>query len=196
MGQLLTPLAAGTVAQGCCHSGNGRLYPCTLLRREVQRLQGSIAKEPLLGELLHPASTSASFASIDPAAASHQVLLRQADHLHQLEEAPQSNTPQVLELNWQQHRATGVFQLLDNPAGRAAQRLYRAGGSLGASLRCWSSQHATAGHPGTIVAEDLCVIRSESSTGTAAVSVCAASSRSSLWCAASTWCASQRSAAS
>ena len=65
--------AAGTVAQGCCCSANGRLYPCGLLQREVERLQALLKTQSLHGELLHPDSRLDSFRDVCPAAACHEV---------------------------------------------------------------------------------------------------------------------------
>ena len=66
---------------------------------------------------------------------------------------------QVVALSWHEGSVTGIFRLLDTPAGSAARRLYCAGGSLGASLRCWSTQLDLPNEPGcSLVGEDLHVI--------------------------------------
>jgi len=87
---------------------NGRIYPRTVLEREVENYQKFIRERRALGELDHPTASV--------------VNLQNASHL-------------VTEVRWEGDAVMGVIELLSTPMGKIAQSLVEDGVKLGISSR-------------------------------------------------------------
>lgn len=87
---------------------NGRIYPRSVLEREVENYQKFIRERRALGELDHPTASV--------------VNLQNASHL-------------VTEVHWDQDAVMGTIELLSTPMGKIAQSLVEDGVKLGISSR-------------------------------------------------------------
>ncbi len=87
---------------------NGRIYPRSVLEREVENYQKFIRERRALGELDHPTASV--------------VNLQNASHL-------------VTEVRWEGDAVMGVIELLSTPMGKIAQSLVEDGVKLGISSR-------------------------------------------------------------
>jgi hypothetical protein len=87
---------------------NGRIYPRSILEREVENYQKFIRERRALGELDHPTASV--------------VNLQNASHL-------------VTEVRWEGDAVLGVIELLSTPMGKIAQSLVEDGVKLGISSR-------------------------------------------------------------
>ncbi len=87
---------------------NGRIYPRSILEREVENYQKFIRERRALGELDHPTASV--------------VNLQNASHL-------------VTEVHWDQDAVIGTIELLSTPMGKIAQSLVEDGVKLGISSR-------------------------------------------------------------
>jgi len=87
---------------------NGRIYPRSVLEREVENYQKFIRERRALGELDHPTASV--------------VNLQNASHL-------------VTEVRWEADAVMGVIELLNTPMGKIAQSLVEDGVKLGISSR-------------------------------------------------------------
>jgi len=107
-------------------NGNGRVYPCKTLRREIKNYQKIIADNRALGELDHPDDSV--------------INLRNASHI-------------VVDMWWEGNDVMGKIKVLDTPSGRILKDLMNAGVKLGISSRGLGSVKEQLGE--TIVQEDF-----------------------------------------
>ena len=87
---------------------NGRIYPRSVLEREVENYQRLIKDNRALGELNHPESSTIS--------------LDKVSHI-------------VREMKWDGDDVIGTIELLETPMGKIAQSLVESGVKLGISSR-------------------------------------------------------------
>lgn len=87
---------------------NGRIYPRSVLEREVENYQKFVRESRALGELDHPTASV--------------VNLQNASHL-------------VTEIRWEGDAVVGAIRLLNTPMGKIAQNLVEDGVKLGISSR-------------------------------------------------------------
>ena len=107
-------------------NGNGRVYPCKVLEREVKNYQKIIKDNRALGELDHPDDSV--------------INLRNASHI-------------VVDMWWDGKDVMGKIKVLDTPSGRILKDLMNAGVKLGISSRGLGSVKEQLGE--TIVQEDF-----------------------------------------
>ena len=89
-------------------NGNGRVYPCKVLEREIKNYQNIIKDNRALGELDHPDDSV--------------INLRNASHI-------------VTDMWWEGKDVMGKIKVLDTPSGRILKDLINAGVKLGISSR-------------------------------------------------------------
>lgn len=95
--------AAGLFARADCQNTNGRVYPKSILQREVARFKEQhVAKGIALGELNHPSYFSSYFRHLNLPNVSHQ----------------------VLDLRWRGPELWGTLEVLPTPAGLLLSELY------------------------------------------------------------------------
>lgn len=100
---------SGIHLQSEVKNGNGRIYPRTIIEREVKRLtEGKIKQNRLIGELEHPNSCS--------------INLERVSHI-------------TKELRLEGNDVYGKSMLLDTPMGKIAKSLIDGGVKLGVSSR-------------------------------------------------------------
>lgn len=87
---------------------NGRIYPRSILEREVENYQKFVRERRALGELDHPTASV--------------VNLQNASHI-------------VTEIRWEGDAVVGSIELLSTPMGKIAQSLVQDGVKLGISSR-------------------------------------------------------------
>lgn len=87
---------------------NGRIYPRSILEREVENYQKFVRERRALGELDHPTASV--------------VNLQNASHI-------------VTEIRWEGDAVVGSIELLSTPMGKIAQSLVEDGVKLGISSR-------------------------------------------------------------
>ena len=107
-------------------NGNGRVYPCKVLEREIKNYQKIIADNRALGELDHPDDSV--------------INLRNTSHM-------------VVDMWWEGKDVMGKIKVLDTPSGRILKDLMNAGVKLGISSRGLGSVKEQLGE--TIVQEDF-----------------------------------------
>lgn len=107
-------------------NGNGRVYPCEVLRKEITRYQTVIEDNRALGELDHPDDSV--------------INLRNVSHL-------------MVDVWWQGNDVMGKLKVLDTPSGRILKDLVNAGVKLGISSRGLGSVKESMGK--TYVQEDF-----------------------------------------
>ena len=107
-------------------NGNGRIYPCKVLRREVQKYEEVIKDNRGLGELDHPDDSV--------------INLRNVSHM-------------VTDLWWDGNDVMGKIKILDTPSGRVVKDLINAGVKLGISSRGMGSVQESMGN--SVVQEDF-----------------------------------------
>jgi len=107
-------------------NGNGRVYPCEVLRKEITRYQTVIEDNRALGELDHPDDSV--------------INLRNVSHL-------------MVDVWWQGNDVMGKLKVLDTPSGRILKDLVNAGVKLGISSRGLGSVKENMGK--TYVQEDF-----------------------------------------
>ena len=107
-------------------NGNGRIYPCNVLRREVKNYQGVIKDNRALGELDHPDDSV--------------INLRNVSHI-------------VTDMWWEGNDVMGKIKILDTPSGRILKDLIKSGVKLGISSRGLGSVQESMGR--NIVQEDF-----------------------------------------
>ena len=107
-------------------NGNGRIYPCKTLRREIKNYQKIINDNRALGELDHPDDSV--------------INLRNASHM-------------VVKMWWEGNDVMGKIKILNTPSGRILRELTESGVKLGISSRGLGSVKESAGS--TIVQEDF-----------------------------------------
>ena len=110
-------------------NGNGRIYPESVLRREVQSYQKIINENRALGELDHPEDSV--------------INLRNVSHM-------------VTDCWWDGNHVMGKIKALDTPSGNILKSLATSGVTLGISSRGMGSVHESNGK--TIVEDDFQLI--------------------------------------
>lgn len=102
-------IVSGVLQRANAKNHNGRVYPKTILEREVQKyIQTEIAENRALGELDHPDSSV--------------VNLRNVSH-------------NILEVKWEGDDVVGKVEILNTPSGNILKELFKAGVTLGISSR-------------------------------------------------------------
>ena len=107
-------------------NGNGRVYPCKVLQKEIKNYQVVIKDNRALGELDHPDDSV--------------INLRNVSHI-------------VTDMWWEGNDVMGKIKILDTPSGRILKDLINAGVKLGISSRGMGSVKESMGN--TIVQEDF-----------------------------------------
>lgn len=107
-------------------NGNGRVYPCKVLRKEIQNYQNVIKDNRALGELDHPDDSV--------------INLRNVSHV-------------VTDVWWEGNDVMGKIKVLDTPSGRILKDLIKSGIKLGISSRGMGSVKESMGN--TVVQEDF-----------------------------------------
>ena len=107
-------------------NGNGRIYPCKVLRKEITNYQNVIKDSRALGELDHPDDSV--------------INLRNVSHV-------------VTDMWWEGNDVMGKIKVLDTPSGRILKDLINSGIKLGISSRGLGSVNEVAGN--TVVQEDF-----------------------------------------
>ena len=106
-------------------NGNGRVYPKSVLEREIKNYQSSIKERRALGELDHPDDSV--------------INLKNASHL-------------VTKMWWEGDNVMGKIEILDTPSGRILKDLLKSGVKLGISSRGMGSVRESMGN--TLTVED------------------------------------------
>ncbi len=106
-------------------NGNGRVYPKSVLEREVERYQQLINERRALGELDHPDESV--------------INLKNASHL-------------ISKMWWDGNNVMGKVEVLDTPAGKVLKELIKADCKLGISSRGMGSVRES--QAGEVVVED------------------------------------------
>ncbi len=107
-------------------NGNGRIYPCDVLRKEIKNYQVVIKDNRALGELDHPDDSV--------------INLRNVSHV-------------VTDMWWEGKDVMGKIKILDTPSGRILKDLIKSGIKLGISSRGLGTVKESS--QGTIVQEDF-----------------------------------------
>ena len=107
-------------------NGNGRVYPCKVLQKEIKNYQNVIKDNRALGELDHPDDSV--------------INLRNVSHI-------------VTDMWWEGNDVMGKIKILDTPSGRILKDLIKAGVKLGISSRGMGSVKESMGN--TVVQEDF-----------------------------------------
>ena len=107
-------------------NGNGRVYPCKTLKREIKNYQSVIKDNRALGELDHPDDSV--------------INLRNASHM-------------VTDMWWEGNDVMGKIKVLDTPSGRILKDLINNCVKLGISSRGLGSVKESMGQ--TVVQEDF-----------------------------------------
>ena len=107
-------------------NGNGRVYPCKVLQKEIKNYQVVIKDNRALGELDHPDDSV--------------INLRNVSHI-------------VTGMWWEGNDVMGKIKILDTPSGRILKDLIKAGVKLGISSRGMGSVKESMGN--TVVQEDF-----------------------------------------
>ena len=110
-------------------NGNGRVYPRTVLERELKNYTKIVQERRALGELDHPEDSV--------------VNLKNASHM-------------VTEVWWDGNDVMGKVQVLNTPSGQVLKSLVESGVKLGISSRGLGSVHESQGR--TIVEDDFQLI--------------------------------------
>ena len=119
----------GIIQTANLKNGNGRIYPRSVLMREVENYQKFISENRALGELDHPEDSV--------------INLRNVSHM-------------VTQCWWDGDKVMGKIRALDTPAGNILKSLAQSGVSLGISSRGMGS--VTENQDGTIVEDDFQLI--------------------------------------
>ena len=110
-------------------NGNGRIYPCGVLRKEITNYQTIIKDNRALGELDHPDDSV--------------INLRNVSHV-------------VVDMWWEGNDVMGKLKILDTPSGRILKDLVNSGVKIGISSRGLGSVSESMGR--TIVEDDFQLI--------------------------------------
>lgn len=119
----------GVMQRADAQNGNGRVYPRTVLERELKNYTKIVQERRALGELDHPEDSV--------------VNLKNASHM-------------VTEVWWDGSDVMGKVQVLNTPSGQVLKSLVEAGVKLGISSRGLGSVHESQGK--TIVEDDFQLI--------------------------------------
>jgi len=107
-------------------NGNGRIYPCGVLKKEITNYQSVIKDNRALGELDHPDDSV--------------INLRNVSHV-------------VVDMWWEGKDVMGKIKVLDTPSGKILKGLIESGIKLGISSRGLGTVKEST--QGTIVQEDF-----------------------------------------
>ena len=99
---------AGKIQMAEQQNGNGRVYPRTILEREMKNYEKLVRERRSLGELDHPDESV--------------INLKNASHL-------------ITEVWWDGDNVMGKVKILDTPSGQIAKQLVKGGVQLGISSR-------------------------------------------------------------
>jgi hypothetical protein len=120
---------SGIMQRADAKNGNGRVYPSSILQREVQNYTKLVKERRALGELDHPDDSV--------------INLKNASHL-------------ITEVWWDKDAVMGKIQVLNTPSGQVLKELVNAGVKLGISSRGMGS--VTESNGDTIVEDDFQLI--------------------------------------
>lgn len=120
---------SGVMQRADARNGNGRVYPASILEREVENYKKLVKERRALGELDHPDDSV--------------INLKNASHL-------------ITEVWWKEDAVMGKIQVLNTPAGQVLKELVNAGVKLGISSRGMGSVTESNGE--TIVEDDFQLI--------------------------------------
>lgn len=98
---------------------NGRVYPSTILKREIKKYEEAVKERRALGQLDHPESPIVSLSSVS--------------HL-------------ITEIWWEGETLMGRIELLNTPSGQVAKDLVKSGVMLGISSRGVGSVKSQSGN--------------------------------------------------
>ena len=119
----------GVMQRSDAQNGNGRVYPHTILEREIGNYAKLVKERRALGELDHPEDSV--------------INLKNASHM-------------VTEVWWDGKDVMGKVQVLNTPSGQVLRSLVESGVKLGISSRGLGSVHESQGR--TIVEDDFQLI--------------------------------------
>ena len=119
----------GVMQRSDAQNGNGRVYPHTILEREIGNYAKLVKERRALGELDHPEDSV--------------INLKNASHM-------------VTEVLWDGKDVMGKVQVLNTPSGQVLRSLVESGVKLGISSRGLGSVHESQGR--TIVEDDFQLI--------------------------------------
>jgi hypothetical protein len=98
----------GIIQRAETKNQNNRIYPRSLLMREIESYQKAVKENRAVGELDHPESSTVSFDRVS--------------HI-------------VREMNWNGNDVHGIIEVLDTPKGQILKTLYKSGVAIGISSR-------------------------------------------------------------
>ena len=122
-------MLSGKLQEAECQNGNGRVYPQTVLMREMKNYQKVIKERRSVGELDHPDDSV--------------VNLKNASHM-------------ITEVWWDNNSVMGKVQVLNTPSGQILRSLVDCGVQLGISSRGLGT--VTEGGQGVTVNDDFQLI--------------------------------------
>ena len=122
-------ILSGKLQESDVQNGNGRIYPHSVLMREMKNYSKLVKEKRALGELDHPEDSV--------------INLKNASHL-------------VTDVWWDNKNVMGKVKVLDTPSGQVLKSLVGSGVKLGISSRGMGSVQESAGQ--TIVEDDFQLI--------------------------------------
>jgi len=122
-------ILSGKLQEADIQNGNGRVYPHSVLMREMRTYQKLVKERRALGELDHPEDSV--------------INLKNASHM-------------VTDVWWDQKSVMGKVQVLNTPSGNILRSLVESGVKLGISSRGLGS--VTESQGGTMVEDDFQLI--------------------------------------
>lgn len=122
-------ILSGVIQRSEARNGNGRIYPHTILEREMKRYKSLVEQRMALGELDHPEHS--------------MIALDKVSHL-------------VTEVWWNGKDVMGKIEVLNTPKGKILQELVNANVKIGISSRGTGSVREIRGD--TIVEDDFNLI--------------------------------------
>ena len=122
-------ILSGKLQEADCQNGNGRVYPYSVLMREMKNYTKLVKEHRALGELDHPDDSV--------------INLRNASHM-------------ITEVWWDNKNVMGKVKVLDTPAGGILRSLVECGVKLGISSRGMGSVSEQQGR--TMVEDDFQLI--------------------------------------
>jgi hypothetical protein len=122
-------ILSGKLQESDVQNGNGRIYPHSVLMREMKNYSKLVKEKRALGELDHPEDSV--------------INLKNASHL-------------VTDVWWDNKSVMGKVKVLDTPSGKVLKSLVQSGVKLGISSRGMGSVTESAGQ--TMVEDDFQLI--------------------------------------
>ena len=122
-------ILSGKLQESDVQNGNGRIYPHSVLMREMKNYSKLVKEKRALGELDHPEDSV--------------INLKNASHL-------------VTDVWWDNKNVMGKVKVLDTPSGKVLKSLVQSGVKLGISSRGMGSVTESAGQ--TMVEDDFQLI--------------------------------------